>query len=193
MSDVFSTPRERLILPFLSPFYEKVAQPFGWLAFRLVVGGITIQNGWGLVQAPQANAAFFDSIGIHPGALFSPIVAYVTFIGGILVFLGLFTRPAALANAALLLVTLWFHMAYPYGPTFLTPEGIAYLTEHPELLTASGQENLLPDGGAFFLDSAAGINLKAERASLFWAGAMAIFAAFGGGYYSVDRLLKKEF
>ncbi len=193
MADVFSTPKDRLYLPFLSGFYEKFAQPFGWLVFRLVVGGITIQNGWGLVQAPMANVPFFDSLGIQPAWLISPLVAYVTFIGGILVFFGFITRPAALANAVVMLTTYWYHATYPFGPTFLTPEGIAYLTANPDLLTASGQMNLLPDGGAFFLDSGAGINLKAERASIFWAGAMALFAAFGGGYFSVDRLRKREF
>ena len=107
-----------------------------------------------------------------------------------MIVIGLFTRPVALANAVMLLVTWWFHVSHPYGPEFLTPEGIEFLKANLQYLTAAGQENLLPDGGATFL---ALVQMKAETNSLFWAGTTALFAAYGGAHYSLDRLMRKEF
>ena len=37
------------------------------------------------------------------------------------------------------------------------------------------------------------VQMKAETNSLFWAGSTALFAAYGGAHYSVDRLLRREF
>lgn len=34
---------------------------------------------------------------------------------------------------------------------------------------------------------------KAEYASLYWTGGAFLYAAFGGGYFSLDRLLRKRF
>lgn len=49
----------------------------------------------------------------------------------------------------------------------------------------------LADGGQTFLHQ---VQTKAELASLFWTGGAFLFAAFGGGYLSLDRLLfKKQF
>ena len=48
---------------------------------------------------------------------------------------------------------------------------------------------LLQDGGATF---GARIQEKAIYASLFWAAGAALIAAFGGGYFSVDRRVAKE-
>ncbi|SMD20086.1 hypothetical protein [Rhizobium sp. RU36D] len=49
----------------------------------------------------------------------------------------------------------------------------------------------LGDGGTKFLHQ---VQTKAELASLFWTGGVFLFAAFGGGYLSLDRLLfRKQF
>ncbi|WP_417259035.1 DoxX family protein [Celeribacter sp.] len=194
MSDYFDTPRERLFLPFLSPFYGRFAQPVGWLIFRVIIGALFVVEGWAKIQHPMAQVGFVEMIGFAPGWLFSPLLAFVNFFGGLLVVIGFLTRPAAFASAIVLVITYWFHVTHPYGDAFLTQEGVAYLNEHVDLLTQEGQRFLLSDGGAGFLMGPTGVQLKAEWNSLFWSAGMALIAAFGGGAYSIDRLfMRKEF
>lgn len=190
MANHFETPRERLVLPFLGGFYDGVAQPWGWALFRIAIGGMLVIEGWPKIVAPLAQVGFVESLGFYPGWLFSPLLAVMQFVGGFLIAVGVLTRPIALANAVMLLITLWFHVAHPYGDAFLTQDGMAYLNAHTELLTPAGQARLLKDGGAFFL---AQVQDKAFLASLFWAGGAALIAAFGSGPLAVDRFLKKEF
>lgn len=190
MSDAFATQREKLILPFLSPVYDKFAEPVGWLGFRLTIGLSLVVAGWPKIVAPFAQSGFVESIGMYPGWFWSPLLAVMQFFGGMLIAVGLFTRPIALANAVMLLITLWFHAANPYPEPFLTQEGIAYLTANPDLLTPGAQSALLRDGGLAF---GSRIQEKAIYASLFWAAGAALIAAFGGGYLSLDRKLGKEF
>lgn len=190
MPEMTSSPRERLILPFLAPFYHHIAQPFGWLTFRVFLGGMLMMAGWPKIMAPFAMSGFAESLGFAPGWLFSPIIAGVEFLGGLFIIIGFLTRPSALAATFLLLVTLSVHVSSPYGDAFLTEEGIIFLQENAQYLTEAGQRRLLPDGGAGFLASAQG---KAETNSMFWALGVALIAAFGGGRLSVDRLLRREF
>lgn len=190
MDEMTSSPRERLILPFLAPFYHYFAQPVGWLAFRIIIGGYLVTEGWPKIIAPFGQVGFVEAMGFTPGWLFSPLLAVLQFFGGICIVLGLFTRPAALANAVMLLITLYYHVSRPFGDAFLTPEGVSFLTGNLQYLTAAGQRRLLPDGGAAFLHLVQG---KAEFASIFWAAGAAIIAAYGGGKYAADRLLGREF
>lgn len=190
MTETFVTPRERLILPFLEKFYAGFAQPVGWLIFRVAIGGALILEGWPKILAPMSQIGFLENIGLYPGWFFSPLLAIMQVVGGLMIALGLLTRPIALANAVMLLITLWFHITHPYGDAFLTADGIAWLNDHKELLTPQGQTRLLSDGGARFL---AQVQDKAEHNSFFWAAATALIAAFGGGPFSIDRSLKKEF
>ncbi|CAG0960071.1 MAG: DoxX family protein [Rhizobiaceae bacterium] len=193
MTQDFRTPRERLYIPFLSGFYSSFAQPFGWLAFRIVIGGWLAFEGWHKIQNPMGLSGFVEGLGFWPGWFFSPLLAITNFVGGLLIVIGFLTRPAALANAFMLLVTYWFHATHPYGDAFLTQAGIDYLKANPDLLTPVGQARLLSDGGAAFLAGPTGVQLKAELASLFWAAGAALIAAFGGGALSVDQKMRKEF
>ncbi len=190
MEEMTSSPRERLILRFMAPFYHAFAQPFGWLVFRVVIGGLLVVEGWPKILAPMAQVGFVEGLGISPGWFFSPLLAVLQVGGGVLIALGLLTRPAALANALMLAVTIWFHITHPYGHAFLTPEGIAFLKDNLQYLTAEGQQRLLTDGGTAFLEQ---VQSKAEFNSTFWAAGAAIIAAFGGGRLSLDRLIGKEF
>jgi len=190
MADIFIPGRDRLIMPFLSQVYAKFAQPVGWAGFRVAIGVSLIVAGYPKIIAPLAQSGFVESIGMYPGWFWSPLLAAMQFVGGFMIALGLFTRPVALANAVMLLITLWFHMSHPYPELFLTADGLSYLTAHPELLTPGAQASLLGDGGVAF---GARIQEKAIYASLFWAAGAALVAAFGGGYFSLDRKLKKEF
>lgn len=183
----------RLILPVLRPLYRHLAEPLAWLVLRVLTGALLVIEGWPKITAPFAMAGFTESIGLYPGVLWSPALAVLQFFGGILLILGLFTRPIALACGGMLLVTLWFHMTHPYGTALLTPEGIAAFTEQAALFTADAggsSVNLGADGGARFLHQ---VQDKAEFLSALWAVAALFFAAFGGGRLSVDRLLGKEF
>jgi len=193
MEQDFTTSRDRLYLPFLSGFYNGFAQPVGWLAFRLIIGGMLTIEGWAKIQNPMGLVGFVDGLGIGPGWFFSPLIAVTNFAGGLLIMLGLFTRPAALANAVMLLVTYWFHVTHPYGDAFVTRAGIEYLTANPDLLTPAGQRFLMTDGGARFLNGPTGVQWKANYNSLFWTAGAAIIAALGGGALSVDRRMAREF
>lgn len=191
MNEMTSSPRERLILPFMAPVYHLFAQPVGWLLFRLIIGGLLMVEGWPKIQAPMAQVGFVENVlGLPGGWFFSPLLAVLQFVGGAMIILGLLTRPISLINAVMLAVTIWFHVAHPYGDAFLTPEGIAFLKENLQYLTADGQRRLLTDGGAAFLHQ---VQSKAEFNSIFWFAGAAIIAAFGGGRLSLDRLIGKEF
>lgn len=180
----------RLIIPALGGFYRSFAQPAAWVALRVGVGGLLALEGWSKIVAPMAMTGFVESIGFHPGWFWSPFLAVLQFVGGLAVAVGLFTRPVALASGVMLAITLWFHVANPYGDAFLTPAGIEALTSNGELFTpqAAGR---LADGGGGFLAQVQG---KAEHLSLLWTLAMLLFAGHGGGPLSVDRnILKREF
>ncbi|MEF2073267.1 DoxX family protein [Consotaella aegiceratis] len=110
MSHAVENPRDRLILPFMSGFYESFAQPFGWLVFRLIVGAILVIEGWPKIVNPLVQTGFVESIGFHPGWFFSPLLAAIQVVGGALIAIGLWTRPAALASTLMLLVTIWYHL-----------------------------------------------------------------------------------
>lgn len=181
-----------LFLRWMRGFYTGFAEPFGWTVFRLIIGGLLMVEGWPKITAPMAQVGFFDNVlGLHPGWFFSPLLALMQFVGGFMIVIGLYTRPIALANAVMLAVTVWFHMVNPYGDAFLTAEGMAFLKENAQHLTAEGQRRLLGDGGAAFLHQ---VQRKAEFNSIFWTAGAALIAAFGAGRFSVDRMIiRREF
>ncbi|MEP3438129.1 MAG: DoxX family protein [Hoeflea sp.] len=187
---VFRNDKDELYLPFLGKFYEGVAQPMAWSLFRLAVGGALVLEGWPKIVAPFAQSGFVEGLGFAPGWFWSPALAAMQFFGGMLIAVGLFTRPVALANGIMLAITLWFHYSHPYGDAFLTQAGVDALKAGGDLFTPEGLARL-GDGGTRFLHQ---VQSKAELNSLFWAGGAFLFAAFGGGYLSLDRLLfKKQF
>ncbi len=181
----------RLILPFMGPFYDRVAKPLAFIGLRVLVGGLLIMEGWPKIQQPFAMAGFTESLGMYPGWFWSALLAVMQFAGGIMILIGFITRPAALANAAMLAITYWFHVTHPYGAAILSPEGIAALAGNQALFTADGLANLGNDGGAVFLHL---VQFKAEGLSALWTVGALFFAACGAGPVSVDRtILKREF
>lgn len=191
MAGKISPTSNSLFFPFMAGFYANVAQPAGWAAFRLIIGGHLMVSGWPKILEPFAQAGFLENIGLYPGWLFSPALAVLQFVGGLLICLGLLTRPAALANAVMLLITLWFHVTHPYGEAFLTAEGLTFLANASQYLTPAGEERLLLDGGQAFLRE---VQEKAVFNSTFWSAGAGLIAAFGGGPVSMDRLvIRREF
>lgn len=185
---VFNNARENLLIPVLSPLYDKIAQPMAWTILRLAVGGMLMHEGWPKIIDPLAQIAFLEKAGYHPGWLWSPTLAGLQFIGGLLIAVGLFTRPAALANGVMLALTLVFHLTHPYGDAFLTAAGVEALKAGSPFFAPAAVARL-GDAGALFLDQ---VQTKAELASLFWTGTAFLYAAFGGGYLALDRLLLKK-
>lgn len=186
--NVFDNAPDTLIIPVLSPVYERFAQPLAWTVFRIAVVAILVLEGWPKILAPLGQVGFVEAMGFYPGWLWSPMLAIVQFFGGILLVFGLLTRPVALANGVMLGVTLYFHISHPFGDAFLTPEGVEALKAGSAFFTDAARFRLA-DGGTKFLELVQG---KAEYASLYWMGGAFLYAAFGGGYFSLDRLLLKK-
>ncbi|RGE46213.1 DoxX family protein [Comamonas testosteroni] len=186
----FNTSKEKLWISSFAGFYNEFAQPIGWLLLRLLLGGWLLIEGWPKLMNPMGQVAFVEMIGFHPGWFFSPLLAVMQVVGGICLVLGLLTRPMALANAVMLMVTVWFHFHFPYDAThLLTSAGIEAVKSHAEYITPNGAKRLF-DGGAATLEL---LQHKAIQLSSIWAAGCLFFAAFGGGLLSVDRLLRKEF
>lgn len=105
-----------LYVPAVRPIYERFHTAAETL-LRVVAGGLLVVHGASKIVNPMGMAGWLDSMGFYPGALWSPLVAATEFFGGLLLIAGLFTRPAALAGAIVLLVTVWVHWV-PMGEGF---------------------------------------------------------------------------
>lgn len=105
------TPDQRLIIPGLAPLYASLL-PFTETLLRVVAGGFLMIHGipkWGRLDGVQQMV---EGLGFYPGALWAPMLAATETIGGLLILLGLFTRPAAFAGMIVLLVTVYFHWIF---------------------------------------------------------------------------------
>lgn len=181
----------RMILPFMGPFYDRIAIPMAYIGLRLIVGGMLVVAGWPKIAAPFAMGGFVESLGLYPGWFWSPFLAVLEFVGGLFIIAGFLTRPVALASGIMLGVTYWFHVNNPFGAALLTPEGIAAIAENTAYYTAEGLNHMAQDGGAQFLQT---VQSKTTGLSAMWAVAALVLAAFGAGPLSVDRtILKREF
>lgn len=100
--------RDTLIVPGLSSVYAALA-PLSVLYMRVIAGIALMAHGWPKIQNPMGAAGMVESIGFAPGWLFSPLLAGGEFIGGLLLAIGLLTRPAAAIASFILLVTVYFH------------------------------------------------------------------------------------
>jgi putative oxidoreductase len=88
-----STAQEpRLLFPALRPLYARL-EPLSWLLVRCACGLILAVHGWGkIARGAEAMAPTFVKMGYaHPVALVW-LLAFVEFVGGIAIALGLFTR-----------------------------------------------------------------------------------------------------
>ena len=190
-SAMLKNPGSQMILPFMGRFYDEFAQPLAWVGFRALIGLALVYESIAKIEAPFAQIGFLEGIGFHPGWFWSPFLAYLQFLGGIAITVGFLTRPFALANAVMLAITLWFHLAHPYGDAFLTSAGMDFLKSAPQNVFTPEALRLFKDAGAPFLEQ---VQEKADLLSLMWTGGAAFLAAFGGGLWSVDRqLIKREF
>ncbi|MBA8878514.1 DoxX family protein [Phyllobacterium myrsinacearum] len=97
-----------LIIPALGGVYNGLAQLSETL-LRVIAGGALVVHGSGKIANPFGAVEMVEGLGFYPGVFWSPLLAATEFFGGILLTLGLLTRPAALATTIVLLVTVYFH------------------------------------------------------------------------------------
>lgn len=131
-------------------------EDFSWPMIRIAAGLFLIPHGaqklfgWFGGSGLDATITGFGKMGFEPGWLTAPLVAGVEFFGGILIAIGLFTRPAALAAAIMLLVAA---MAVHLPNGFFWGKG-GY--EYPLLWAVLCAAIAIRGAGRFSVDSAVG-------------------------------------
>ncbi|GGE46731.1 hypothetical protein GCM10007276_24850 [Agaricicola taiwanensis] len=98
----------RLIIPSLGGLYAGLST-FAETLLRVVAGGILAVHGSAKIVNPFGASGMVEGLGFYPGAFWSPLLACTEFFGGILIAIGLLTRPASFAGMFVLLVTVYFH------------------------------------------------------------------------------------
>ncbi|CAN7255435.1 DoxX family protein [Pararhizobium sp. LjRoot238] len=116
MTDISST-RPPAMLPALQRFCLPLDTTAETL-LRVVAGVLLVTHGYGKIINPFGAVGMVEGLGFYPGVFWSPLLSATEFFGGILVAIGLFTRPAAFAAMIVLLVTVYFH-------GIVTGEGLA--------------------------------------------------------------------
>lgn len=115
-----------------SPLFERLARPLtvdgGLLLLRFWLGGMMIYHGWGKVPPSEKFLAGVVEMGFPMPEVFGWAAALSEFGGGILLVLGLLSRPAALFGAATMAVAGFIrHADDPFGKKELA---FAYLVLH---------------------------------------------------------------
>lgn len=98
----------RLIIPVFGRLYSLLHDGVETL-LRVVAGGFLTIHGSLKITDPFGAAEMVEGLGFYPGAFWSLLLSCTEFFGGILIAIGLLTRPAAFAGMVVLLVTVWFH------------------------------------------------------------------------------------
>ncbi|MGF7160697.1 putative oxidoreductase [Rhodoligotrophos appendicifer] len=99
---------QRLIVPAMSGVYAALS-PLSYALMRVLAGGLLAIHGFPKILDPMARIGMVEGLGFYPGVFWAPLLAITEFFGGILIALGLLTRPAAFAGMIVLLVTVYFH------------------------------------------------------------------------------------
>ncbi len=102
----------RLFVPALAPVYRSGHDGVETL-LRLVAGGFLVIHGAGKIVDPFGAVQMVEGLGFYPGVLWSPLLAITEFFGGILLAIGLLTRPAAFALAYTMGVAMWLTVIGP--------------------------------------------------------------------------------
>jgi len=102
----------QLVLPGLAGLYATLAGIADPL-LRITVGAFLLPHGgqklFGWFGADMAHErSQFEAIGLKPGKAWALFIGVVQFFGGILLILGLLTRPVALIVTICMLGTAWF-------------------------------------------------------------------------------------
>lgn len=114
----------KLIIPGLAGLYS--LSEWGYPLVRFVAGAFFMPHGAQKLFGGNISAVAdsFAQLGLEPALLLAYLAGVTEFFGGLLVAIGLLTRPAAAATAILLLVALIeVHLAHGY---FWTSGGFEY-------------------------------------------------------------------
>lgn len=96
------------VIPALVPVYSAL-EPAAHAFARIVAGvGLAI-HGWPKITNPTGAAGMVESLGFAPPVFWSVLLSCTEFLTGILLIVGLLTRPAAGAAAVILAVTVYAH------------------------------------------------------------------------------------
>ena len=115
---------QKLFVPAMAGIYE-LGQSISYPLIRFVAGFWLVPHGcqklFGMFGGNiQGTAGFFSKYGIEPALTLSYVVGCIEFFGGLLVAIGLLTRPAA-AAAAIMLAIAAFQVHLPNGFFWTTP------------------------------------------------------------------------
>lgn len=142
----------RLLIPALRPTYDCLSE-VSLLLLRVAAGAFLVPHGYGkLFGGLEGTANFLGSLGYQPAMLWAVLVAAVEFGGGILLALGILTRPVAAAVMLFMLNAVVFHWQNGFNWT---------------------------DGGWEY--------------PAMWAIVALVFVIRGGGRFSVDDKIGREF
>lgn len=108
MYDLPTPGRDRLIIPGLAGLYARLGN-VAELVLRTVAGLALVTHGWPKIQDPMARIELVQSLGFYPGVFWSPMLAVTEFFGGILIAIGLLTRPAAVGAMIVLVMASYYH------------------------------------------------------------------------------------
>ncbi|MBU6232527.1 MAG: DoxX family protein [Patescibacteria group bacterium] len=96
---------------FLKKLYSHHKPDGGALLLRLVIGVLMLASGWWKLGHMDMNVGFFASMGFGPFA--AHFVAWLELIGGILLVIGILTKPVCVAFATEMAVVIWGTAAVP--------------------------------------------------------------------------------
>src|SRR6478752_5300360 len=95
MAQYTNAAEPRPIIPGLGKYYGFTSD-LAYLVVRVSVGLLLLPHGWAKLQAgPAGIMGYMTRLGLEPAALFTYVAYFNELVGGILIALGLFTRPAA--------------------------------------------------------------------------------------------------
>ena len=144
----------RPLIPALGRYYGFTSD-LAYLIVRVTVGLMLIPHGWIKVMnmGPTGVAAYFARLGLEPSWAFTFIALFNETIGGILIALGLFTRPIALLLVIEFIVLLVVvHVPRGYG---MAVNGI----EFPLMWGLMLLVVMLRGGGPYSLDRKLGVEI----------------------------------
>jgi putative oxidoreductase len=145
---------QRYYIPALGNLWasmQSIALPLLRAGLGLILMAHGSQKLFGLFggMGLNANAALFDRFGYHPGMFWGTLVGCTEFIGGGLLVIGLFTRPAAFAVVIFMIFSIHFTSAKGF---FWTAGGMEYSI----LILLVALAFLIRGGGDYSVDRSIG-------------------------------------
>jgi len=114
----------RPYFPALVPLYRPL-EPYAWPIVRIAAGALLMPHGWQKLSGDMAVVAVnFAKAGLEPAYALAWYIACLEFFGGLLLAIGLLTRPVAVLVLAFMAMAV-FQVHWPNG-FFWTAKGYEY-------------------------------------------------------------------